>query len=69
MPLFTNLQVVTKNLMVWKFQKNCWPIHCEVERVPQPCVNENYHKLSRLHACRNRYIKDSLKLLRRINKY
>ena len=34
------------NVMVRKFQKICWPIHSnKLERVPQPCSNENYRKL------------------------
>ena len=28
--------------------------HGNVERVSQPCLNENYRKLSQLHACRTR---------------
>ena len=35
--------------------KICYPIHSnKMERVPQPCLNENYRKLLQLHACRAR---------------
>ena len=53
MAWFTLLPVTTNGFDGSEISKIRWPIHSnKVERVSQPCSNENYRRLSQRHVFR-----------------